>query len=54
MREQCKGCIYDRLLSGSNEDGLKCCHYLLDTGHRRKIGKNGKCLSKKKAKAAKK
>lgn len=40
-----KKCYYWRGISGTQSEGLHCCHYLLDEGHMRKRGKRGKCLS---------
>lgn len=51
-REQCRGCGYFRSGSGDHNGSMKFCHYYLDTGIRRKVGENEKCLSK--AKEAKK
>ena len=45
-RQQCKGCAYFKYCSGGT--GTKCCHYMLYTGKRRKVGENEKCLSKSK------
>lgn len=39
-------CRYWRRISGAGVDQNHCCHYLLDEGHSRKKGKNGKCLSR--------
>ena len=42
--KQCEGCTYWKSANGES-DGFKFCHYLLDTGVRRKyIG--AKCLSR--------
>lgn len=42
--KQCEGCTYWKSANGES-DGFKFCHYLLDTGERRKyIG--DKCLSR--------
>lgn len=46
-REQCRGCGYFRSGSG-DQNGMKFCHHYLDTGIRRKVGENEKCLSKSK------
>lgn len=51
-REQCRGCGYFRSGSGDQNGSMKFCHHYLDTGIRRKVGENEKCLSK--AKKAKK
>ena len=32
----CKGCVHHRPLGRSYSAGQRCCHHLLDTGHRRK------------------
>lgn len=40
----CEGCAHHRPLSRTYTLGIKCCHYLLDTGKQRE--KNGDiCLS---------
>lgn len=42
----CKGCIYYKYFDWARPGGLKCCHYIIDTGHSR--AKNGdKCMSRK-------
>lgn len=46
-RKQCKGCGYFRSGNG-DQNCMKFCHHYLDTGIRRKVGENGKCLSKEK------
>lgn len=48
---QCKGCCYWRdLRSGYTHGGdWKACHYMLDKGHRRKMGPDGVCLSREEA-----
>lgn len=46
-REQCEGCGYFKSVN-DRRDGIKCCHYYLYTGIRRKVGENEKCLSKSK------
>ena len=45
--ENCAGCEYYRSLSRMNGNGRgnKCCHYLLDTGHRRETV-DGVCSSR--------
>lgn len=44
-RGQCKGCAYFKP-AHSNGKGAYCfCHHLLDTGKRRQVGENDKCLS---------
>lgn len=42
--EQCKGCYHWRFLNRGIDCG-RCCHCLLDTGHRKQV-ENGKCLSR--------
>lgn len=46
-REQCEGCGYFRTADGA-PNIIKFCHHYLDTGIRRKVGENEKCLSKSK------
>ena len=46
-RKECKGCGYFRSGSG-DQNGIMFCHHYLDTGIRRKVGEDGKCLSKAK------
>lgn len=42
----CKGCVYYRNLDWKCMNGIKCCHYILETGHSR--AKNGDiCMSRK-------
>ena len=44
--KRCEGCVYWRSAQGGGVgDVLHICHHLLDTGKRR-IDKDGKCLSK--------
>ena len=49
-REQCRGCGYFRTGNGDrgSKSGMRFCHHYLDTGIRRKVGENEKCLSKSK------
>ena len=46
-RTRCEGCVYWRKLSYNGGVPLKACHCLLDT-ERRRVEKDGVCLSKKK------
>lgn len=47
-QKQCKGCVFWKKASatGGTENSLHACHHLLETGKRR-IEKDGKCLSRK-------
>lgn len=50
-RAQCKGCAYFRSGDGYRGRGRYLfCNYYLDTGIRRKVGENEKCLCKSKVK----
>lgn len=42
---QCHGCVYWRYIDTA-AGGAKCCHCLLDTGHR-KVVENGVCKSRR-------
>lgn len=45
-KRTCDNCVYWRVLSAAGYKGPgKACHYLLWTGHRRKIAVTGRCLS---------
>lgn len=45
MHKQCENCYYKQILSAAR--GEYCCHYLLETGQRRKVDQDGNCLSKR-------
>ena len=45
-REQCKECVFFKSAGGA-PDAIKFCHFMLHTGQRRKVGKDGEsCLSR--------
>ena len=45
-REQCEGCAFFKA-SRCDPDAIKFCHYMYQTGQRRKVGENEICLSRK-------
>lgn len=53
VKSWCEGCIYNKPMYGGYKEAGNCCHYLLDTGLRREIAKNGRCLSRTLAEKAK-
>ena len=43
---QCEGCVHYRNISSGFVTSRKCCHYLLDTGERRKHNET-ECFSRR-------